>query len=208
MVAVIAIGACAPAGSSDAPPRAHRFQQRVLGETGENSHRSINPSPTPAPIAQSTSETPPDSRLDCQDPDACLALARQWDHGSTGPRDTTKARRYYAMACEGGSPVGCNSLGASIMGEEGATRSPKLAFSLFSAACRLADPGGCYNAGVCYEWGSGVEQNFIAALSAYEKACARGMSGACRRVAALKKWNWAFELLRDRPRADASLAEP
>lgn len=210
MAAVIAIGACSRShsGSLDAPPRSSLLGQGTVSLGAENPSSAIKTLQSPNPESKLIDESAPDSPPDCRDADGCLDLARRWDRGRGGPRDTQRARRYYAMACEGGSPVACNSLGAMIMREEGQAQSLKLAFSLFNEACRGDNPAGCYNAGVCYEWGNGVEQNFTAALSSHEKACARGMAGACRRVAALRKWNWDFALLRGRPRSDAQSAEP
>ncbi len=150
-------------------------------------------------LAADSAEAPPNPQRDCRitEPDACLKLAQRWDRGAKGPRDTTKARRYYAVACQGGNPVACNSLGAMVMRDEGAGLTPNLAFTLFVEACRRGNPHGCLNAAVCYEWGTGIGQNFIEARSLYEKACAQGIPRACQRLTALKKWNWDSAVLRN-----------
>ncbi len=90
------------------------------------------------------------------------------------------ARKFLKKACDGGSYVGCDGLGAVLKEGIGGKPDVKKAKALFDAACQGGEMSGCANLGVMYMKGEGGVKNPERAREHLKKACAAGVPTACQ----------------------------
>ena len=95
-------------------------------------------------------------------------------------RQGKDARKFLQKACDGGSLVGCDGLGAVL--KEGIGGKPDLekAKLLFDAACQGGEMSGCANLGVMYMKGEGGVRNPERAREHLKKACDAQVPTACQ----------------------------
>ncbi|MDT8338473.1 MAG: tetratricopeptide repeat protein [Sulfurimonas sp.] len=82
-------------------------------------------------------------------------------------------------ACDSGSALACNNLGAMYSNGTGVKQDNFKAVELYTKACDGGEVVGCGNLGVMYSNGIGVKQDYFKAVELYTKACDGGIGDGC-----------------------------
>ena len=90
-------------------------------------------------------------------------------------KDISKARYFYAKACNMDNSRACNNLGASFYDEKDYEK----ALVLYEKSCAMNEAVACKNLAFLYENAMGTEKNKEKAEAFYLKACILGNEEAC-----------------------------
>lgn len=90
-----------------------------------------------------------------------------------------EARDLLKRACDAGSFIGCDGLGAAYREAVGGDENMAEAKRLFQLACDGGEASGCGNLGTMYLRGEGGVKSDARAKELLERACKGGVTGAC-----------------------------
>jgi uncharacterized protein len=106
-------------------------------------------------------------------------LGIQYQKGYGRPVDKTKARGFYAKACDEGYLLACDFLATMLYSGEGGPIDKIQARSLFTKGCDRNDAKGCLFLGVMFAKGEGGHVDIASAKNYFTKACTLGVKAAC-----------------------------
>lgn len=118
----------------------------------------------------------------CEGKDAvkCLEAAEMAEKA----KNPTRAAQYFERACDAGSAVACEKLGAVYLGGEGVERDMTRAISMLDRACDARRAFACSRLARVFEEGEGVNADQAHAVQLREKGCNAGDGESCARLAA------------------------
>ncbi|MEZ4269847.1 MAG: tetratricopeptide repeat protein [Myxococcota bacterium] len=112
---------------------------------------------------------------DAADMDGCALLGRLRFINRRGK----EARELLKRACDAGSFIGCDGLGAAYREAVGGDEDMAEAKRLFQMACDGGEASGCGNLGTMYLRGEGGVKSDARAKELLERACKGGVTSAC-----------------------------
>jgi serine/threonine protein kinase len=115
--------------------------------------------------------------------EACASLGLDYDNGSGGHGDPTRAAQFFSHACADGYLTGCVEAGRAFELGRGVQQNEPRAVEFYTRACTLSDPEGCANLGRMYEHGNGVSQDYTHAISLFAQSCEGGNADGCEGLA-------------------------
>ena len=115
--------------------------------------------------------------------EACSSLGLDYESGSGGQSDPTRAAQFFSRACADEYLPGCVEAGRAYELGRGVQQNEPRAVEFYTRACTLSDPEGCASLGRMYEQGSGVDQDYSHAIALFAQACEGGNGDGCEGLA-------------------------
>ncbi len=114
--------------------------------------------------------------------DTCFVLAKSYERGDLGVKNTELAAQIYGKACAAGSSESCQSLGYMLISGDGVDKDSVRGMQFFYQACGAGFGPACESMGDGVQNGWGGPPNPEKALEFYGYACAIGCASACAKA--------------------------